>query len=59
MVLLLLILATLPAMPTKMGMTCLAAGKLSVIEVEPWLIGWLPADLLAVLSVLLMLWEHG
>lgn len=41
------------------GMTCLAAGNLSGIEVEPWLIGWLPADLLAVLSVLLMLWEHG
>lgn len=41
------------------GMTCLAAGNLSVVEVEPWLIGWLPADLLAVLSVLLMLWEHG
>ena len=41
------------------GMTCLAAGNSSVIEVEPWLIGWLPADLLTVLSVLLMLWEHG
>jgi hypothetical protein len=51
--------ATLPAMPTQVGMTCPAAGKLSVIEVEPWLIGWLPADLLTVLSVLLMLWEHG
>ena len=41
-----------------MGMTCLAAGKLSMIEVEPGLVGWLPADLLAVLSVLLVLWEH-
>ena len=41
------------------GMTCLAAGNSSVFEVEPGLIGWLPADLLAVLSVLLMLWEHG
>jgi len=40
-------------------MTCLAAGNSSVFEVEPGLIGWLPADLLAVLSVLLMLWEHG
>lgn len=40
------------------GMTCLAAGNSSVFEVEPGLIGWLPADLLAVLSVLLMLWEH-
>jgi len=39
-------------------MTCPAAGKSSVIEVEPWLIGWLPADLLTVLSVLLVLWEH-
>ena len=29
------------------GMTCLAAGNSSVFEVEPWLIGWLPADLLA------------
>lgn len=46
-------------MPTQVGMTCLAAGNSSVIEVEPVLIGWLPADLLAVLSVLLMLWEHG
>lgn len=41
------------------GMTCLAAGNSSVFEVEPGLIGWLPADLLVVLSVLLMLWEHG
>ena len=41
------------------GMTCLAAGNSSVFEADPWLIGWLPADLLAVLSVLLMLWEHG
>jgi len=43
----------------EMGMTCPVAGNSSVFEVEPWLIGWLPADLLAVLSVLLMLWEHG
>jgi hypothetical protein len=42
----------------EMGMTCLAAGNSSVFEVEPWLIGWLPADLLTVLSVLLVLWEH-
>jgi len=46
-------------MPTQVGMTCPAAGNSSVFEVEPGLIGWLPADLLTVLSVLLMLWEHG
>ena len=40
------------------GMTCLAAGNSSVIEVVPWLIGWLPADLLAVLGVLLVIWDH-
>ena len=45
-------------MPTQVGMAGNVAGKSSVIEVEPGLIGWLPADLLAVLSVLLVLWEH-
>ena len=42
----------------EVGMTCPAAGKSSVIEVEPWLIGWLPADLLTVLGVLLVTWGH-
>jgi len=45
-------------MPTQVGMTCLAAGKLSVFEVAPGLIGWLPADLLTVLGVLLVIWDH-
>ena len=40
------------------GMTCLAAGNSSVFEVEPGLVGWLPADLLAVLSVLLVILDH-